>query len=101
MENRIKDQKLSLFADRISNMHWWANQWRLILEGFAYTLFERLRTYLKKTPFERMRPSNMSLRLIKMGVVIIRNTRRIRSLMSNNYPYKTELSGLVRRLVPS
>lgn len=43
MESRVKDQQLSLFVDRISNMHWWASRWRLILAGFAYTLFERLR----------------------------------------------------------
>lgn len=101
MENRIKDQQLSLFADRTSSTHWWANQWRLILSGFAYTLFERLRTYLKHTPFARMSPSNLRLKLIKVGAVIIRNTRRIRVLMSDSYPYKTALSDLVRRLVPN
>ncbi|WP_193063629.1 transposase, partial [Halomonas casei] len=101
MENRIKDQQLSLFADRTSSTHWWANQWRLILSGFAYTLFERLRTYLKHTPFARMSPSNLRLKLIKVGAVILRNTRRIRVLMSDSYPYKTALSDLVRRLVPN
>jgi hypothetical protein len=84
-----------------SSTHWWANQWRLILSGFAYTLFERLRTYLKHTPFARMSPSNLRLKLIKVGAVIIRNTRRIRVLMSDSYPYKTALSDLVRRLVPN
>ena len=101
MENRIKDQQLSLFADRTSSTHWWTNQWRLILSGFAYTLFERLRTYLKKTPFERMSASTLRLKLIKVGAVIIRNTRRVRVLMSDGYPYKDELSALVRRLVPN
>jgi hypothetical protein len=100
MENRIKDQQLYLFADRTSSTQWWTNQWRLILSGFAYTLFERLRSHLKKTPFERMSASNLRLKLIKVGAVIIRNTRRIRVLMSENYPYKDELSALVRRLVP-
>jgi len=89
MENRIKDQQLSLFADRTSSTHWWANQWRLILSGFAYTLFER------------MSPSNLRLKLIKVGAVIIRNTRRIRVLMSDSYLYKEELSDLVRQLVPN
>jgi len=100
MENRIKDQQLSLFADRTSSTHWWTNQWRLILSGFAYTLFERLRTHLRKTPFERMSASNLRLKLIKVGAVIIRNTRRIRVLMSESYPYKDELQALVKRLVP-
>ena len=49
MENRIKDQQLCLFADRTSSTQWWANQWRLIQSGFAYTLFERLRTQDRKS----------------------------------------------------
>ena len=40
MENRIKDQQLSLFADRTSSTHWWANQWRLIL-------YQRLNGFLR------------------------------------------------------
>ncbi|MCK2169356.1 transposase, partial [Thalassospira xiamenensis] len=40
-------------------------------------------------------------KLIKVGAVIIRNTRRVRVLMSDGYPYKDELSALVRRLVPN
>jgi len=35
----------------------------------------------------------------QVGAVIIRNTRRIRVLMSDSYPYKTTLSDFVRRLV--
>ena len=100
MENRIKDQQLDLFADRTSSSNWWTNQWRLILSGFAYTLFERLRVHLKNTPFERMSAGTLRLKLIKVGAVIIRNTRRIRVLMSDSYPYKKDLSALVQRLVP-
>ena len=98
LSTALHTQELSLTP---SSTHWWANQWRLILSGFAYTLFERLRTYLKHTPFARMSPSNLRLKLIKVGAVIIRNTRRIRVLMSDSYPYKTALSDLVRRLVPN
>ncbi|WP_323127213.1 transposase [Marinobacter sp. bablab_jr008] len=75
------------------------NTARLILSGFAYTLFERLRSHLKKTPFERVSASNLRLKHIKVGAVIIRNPRRIRALMSDGYPYKDELTDLVRRLV--
>ncbi|MBQ0747940.1 MAG: transposase, partial [Marinobacter sp.] len=76
-------------------------QWRLILSGFAYTLFERLRVHLKNTPFERMSAGTLRLKLIKVGAVIIRNTRRIRVLMSDRYPYQKDLSALVQRLVPT
>src|SRR5690554_7766876 len=84
MENRIKDQQLCLFADRTSSTRWWTNQWRLLLSGFAYTLFERLRAHLKKTPFERMSASNLRLKLIKVGAVIIRNTRDRKSTRLNS-----------------
>jgi hypothetical protein len=47
-----------------------------------------------------MSASNLRLKLIKVGAVVIRNTRRIRVFMSDAYPYKDELSDLVRRLVP-
>jgi hypothetical protein len=47
-----------------------------------------------------MSASNLRLKLIKIGAVIIRNTRRVRVLMSDSYPYKDELTDLVRRLVP-
>ena len=101
MENRIKDQQLDLFADRTSSTQWWTNQWRLILSGFAYTLFERLRAHLKNTPFERMSPGTLGLKLIKVGAVIIRNTRGVRVLMSDSYPSQKDLSALVQRLVPT
>lgn len=100
MENRIKDQQLDLFADRTSSSNWWSNQWRLLLSGFAYVLFERLRDHLKSTPFERMSVHNLRLKLIKIGAVVIRNTRRVRILISDAYPYQAQLTQLVQRLVP-
>ena len=101
MENRIKDQQLDLFADRTSSPSWWTNQWRLLLSGFAYVLFERLRDHLKQTPFERMSVHNLRLKLIKIGAVVIRNTRRVRVLISDAYPYRDQLTRLVQRLVPT
>lgn len=69
------------------------------LSGFAYTLSERLRVHLKNTPFERMSASHFRLKLIKVGTVIIRNTRRIQVPMSDGYPDKDELTVMVRCLV--
>lgn len=101
MENRVKDQQLDLFAERASSTDWWANQWRLLLSGFAYTLFERLRQHLNDTAFERMSIHNLRLKLIKVSAVVIRNTRRIKLMISEHYPWKDELSRLVGRLVPT
>jgi hypothetical protein len=53
-----------------------------ILSGFAYTLFERLRAHLKNAPFASMSAGTLRLKLIKVDAVIIRNTLRIRVLMS-------------------
>jgi hypothetical protein len=38
---------------------------------------------------------------IKVGAVIIRNTRRIRVLKSDSYPYKKDFSAKVQRWAPS
>lgn len=48
-------------------------------KGWAGWLPQRLASY---THFERMSVSNLQLKLIKIGVVIVHNTRRRRVLMS-------------------
>jgi len=50
---------------------------------------------------ERMSIHNLRLKLIKVAAVVIRNTRRIRLMISEHYPWKDELSQLVGRLVPT
>ncbi len=98
MENRIKDQQLDLFADRTSSSRWWTNQWRLLLSGFAYCLFEELRQLLKKTELAKASVNTLRLRLLKIGAVVTRNTRRIRFLMSEAYPHQELFRLLYRRL---
>jgi hypothetical protein len=89
MENRIKDQQLDLFAGRASSHRWWPNQFRQLLSGLAYTLFEGLRTRaLKDTALAKASPNRIRLTLLKIGAVIIRNTRRIRILMSSACPHQ-------------
>jgi len=100
-ENRIKDQQLDLFAGRTSSPRWWANQWRLILSAFAYVLFERLRDHLQHTELARASIHTLRLKLLKLGAVVIRNSRRIRFLLSEAYPFKELFAGLVARLKPT
>ena len=89
MENRIKEQQLGLFADRTSCHGWWANQFRLLLSSFAYVLLERLRTLgLAGTELARAQAGTIRLKLLKIGAVVLRNTRRIRLLLSSSYPYQ-------------
>lgn len=89
MENRIKDQQLGLFAHRTSSHRWWNNQFRQLLSGLAYTLLEAMRSrLLKNTKLEKSSPNTLRLILLKIGAVIIRNTRRIKILMSSSFPHQ-------------
>jgi hypothetical protein len=93
MENRIKEQQLGLFADRTSCHGWWANQLRLLFSSAAYVLVETIRRIgLRGTELARAQAATIRLKLLKIGTVIVRNTRRIRLLFSSAYPY----AGLLR-----
>ena len=89
MENRIKEQQLGLFSDRTSCHSWWANQFRVLLSAAAYVLMETIRRVgLKGTELARAQVGTIRLKLLKIGTVIIRNTRRIRLLFSSAYPHQ-------------
>lgn len=89
MENRIKEQQLGLFADRTSCQDWWANQFRLLLSSCAYVLMESLRRIgLQGTQLARAQVGTIRLKLLKIGTVVLRNSRRIRFLFSSGYPYR-------------
>lgn len=99
MENRIKEQQLGLFADRTSCHGWWANQWRLLLSGLAYTLMETLRRIgLAGTELARAQCSTIRLKLLKIGAVLVRNTRRVRFLLASSYPHQELFAMVVGRL---
>ena len=88
MENRIKEQ-LFLFSDRTSCHKWWPNQLRLLFSGVTYILLERLRTLaLKGTQYAQCRVDTIRLKLLKIGGIVIKNSRRIRLLLSEYYPSK-------------
>lgn len=98
-ENRIKEQQLCLFADRTSCMNWVPNQLRLLLSSVAYTLLEALRSSaLKGTLLARARCDTIRLKLLKIGAVIIRNTRRVRFLLSSSYPMQHLFLKVSKRL---
>lgn len=89
MENRIKEQQLGLFSDRTSCHRWWANQFRVLLSACAYVLMETIRRVgLAGTQMARAQVGTIRLKLLKVGTVILRNTRRIRLLMSSAYPHQ-------------
>jgi hypothetical protein len=99
MENRIKEQQLGLFADRTSAHGWWANQFRLLLSSAAYVLVEAIRRIgLAGTELCRAQVATIRLKLLKIGTVILRNTRRIRFLFSSAYPYQQLFNTMLARL---
>ena len=99
MENRIKEAQLGLFADRTSCHYFAANQFRLLLSSLAYILNERLRTLaLSGTEFARLQASTLRVKLLKIGAVILRNTRRVRVLLSSAFPHQAIFLAAARAL---
>ncbi len=100
MENRIKEQQM-LFADRTSAHRWWPNQFRLLLSALAYTLLEAIRRLgLKGTRLARAQVNTIRLKLIKIGAVIVRNTRRVRFRLASACPYQDLFRLVAQRLAP-
>ncbi len=101
MENRIKEQQLDLFADRTSCHDWWPNQFRLILASLAYSLIEAIRRRaLTGTDMARAQAGTIRLKLLRIGAVVIRNTRRISLHLSSACPHKALFHTAAVRLRP-
>jgi len=99
MENRIKEQQLDLFSDRTSCHRWWSNQFRLLLSSLAYTLLEAIRRLaLAGTGLAHAQCNSIRLKLLKIGAVVLRNTRRVRLLLSSSYPYQELFFKVAARL---
>jgi Transposase DDE domain group 1 len=99
MENRIKEAQLGLFADRTSCHYFVVNQFRLLLASLAYILMERLRKLaLTGTEFARLQTSTLRVKLLKIGAIILRNTRRVRVLLSSAYPYPSIYAQALRAI---
>jgi hypothetical protein len=87
MENRIKEQQLELFADRLSAQTMRANQLRLTLSTLAYTLLVALRNLaLQDTELERATPGNIRTRLLKVGAQVRVSVRRVVVALSEAFP---------------
>jgi hypothetical protein len=112
-ENHIKDVKLTLFSDRTSCVDWDANQFRVLLSTLAYSLMEFVRRVgigeddpefkvaEKATPSARMSFETIRLRLLKIGGVITRNTRRVVFRLSSAFPLQEKFYAMMARLSPA
>jgi hypothetical protein len=87
MENRIKEQQLDLFADRLSTQSLWANQLRLYFASFAYVLVCALRRLgLCETDLARAQCGTIRARLFKIGAQVRVSVRRVWVSFSESYP---------------
>ena len=87
-ENRIKELKLEIKADRLSCHRFVANQFRLFLHTFAYCLFWHLRDNLRGTELANAQVATLRLKLLKVGVRIRETSRRVWIHMASGYPYQ-------------
>jgi len=98
-ENRIKEAQLGLFATRASCQRFAANQFRVLLSAMAYTLIERLRALvLAGTELARAQADTIRIRLLKLGAVIVRNTRRIHLWLSDAFPQRALFASVAAQL---
>lgn len=102
MENRIKEQKLDLFAGRTSCHRWWPNQLRLLWSSLAYILMETLRrTILVETELASAQSGTIRLKLFKIGGVIVQTASQVRFYLSSAYPWQSLFRQVARRLCAS
>jgi hypothetical protein len=100
MENRIKEQQLGLFAGRTSCHQFAANQFRLLLSSFAYTLIQTLRcTVLEGTELATAQAATIRTKLLKIGAVVTVSVRRIVLQLSSAYPLQELFRRVASRLV--
>ena len=99
MENRIKEQQLDLFADRLSCADFAADQTRLLFSAFAYMLVERMRAIaLKATELAQATAGTIRLKLFKLAARVEVSVRRITVRLSQNNPARTHFEHAWRRL---
>lgn len=87
--------QFDLFGTRASCHKLLANQVRLLLPALTYTLMYRLRALaLEATELANAGAATICVRLPKIGVAMVRNTRRVRLMYGSHHPLR-ELFALV------
>jgi hypothetical protein len=85
-ENRIKDFKLALKADRLSCHRFLANQFRLLLHAAAYWLLDTLRRKLVGVGIEQMQLDTLRLSVIKIGGRVRQLLTKVRLYLASGHP---------------
>ena len=98
MENGIKQLKLDLFSDINSCHNFLPNQFRTLLSSLAYVLMTELKLHTNTTDILKAYCGTVRLRLIKIGTLIIKNSRRIQFMLSNSCPFQDDFKSAVQGL---
>ncbi len=94
-ENRIKEFKSDLGADRLSCHAFRANQFRLLLHVAAFMLIQTLQDGLAGTAQAGAQAGTVRLGLLKVAARVIERSRRVRVHLPTSFP----LQRVWRRLV--
>ncbi len=100
-ENRIKDLKNALLADRLSCSSFAANAFRLLLHSAAYVLMHALRGHLQGTELASAQFDTIRLRLLKVGARVRQSVRRVLVQAASAYPDQHLWTLLHTRLAPA
>lgn len=90
-ENRIKDYKNALCADRLSCHRFLANQFRLLLHAAAYWLLDVLCERLVSKGVRRMQLDTLRLRLLKIGGRVHQLPTKVRVYLASGHPGRRRL----------
>lgn len=97
-ENRIKELKVHLKADRLSCTRFKANQFRLLLHTFAFALLWHLRRSLSGTELAAASVDTLKLRILKVAARVTQSVRRIVFTMPKAYPYQHLFATALRNI---
>ena len=102
-ENRIKDFKNALRADRLSCHRFVANSLRLFLHALAYRLMFALRasTSAVAPALANVQMDTLRLRLLKVAAQVVTSVRRILVRLPAVFPELQTFVALMARLSPS
>jgi Transposase DDE domain group 1 len=94
-ENRIKEFKVDLAADRLSCQQFLANQFRLVLHVAAYMLIQTMQEHLAGTALAAAQAGTIRVKLLKVAARVLGRCRVVRVQLPRCYPWQS----LWRRLV--
>ena len=85
-EQWIKDLKRACMADRLSDCHFWPNQFRLFLHAAAYWLLDTMRRWLVAAGTPRLQLDTLRLQLLKIGGRVRQLLTHVRLSLASGHP---------------